>query len=29
VRRLSVWIEANIVLPSTVAEPGRMKLWQW
>jgi phage terminase large subunit GpA-like protein len=26
---LAEWIEANIVLPNTVAEPGPMTLWPW
>ena len=26
---LAEWIEANIVLPNTVAEPGPMRLWPW
>ncbi len=26
---LAAWIESHIVLPSTVAEPGPVKLWPW
>ena len=26
---LAEWIEANIILPNTVAEPGAMHLWPW
>jgi phage terminase large subunit GpA-like protein len=26
---LAAWIEANVVLPAAVAEPGPMKLWPW
>jgi hypothetical protein len=26
---ISSWIERNIVLPETVADPGPVKLWPW
>jgi phage terminase large subunit GpA-like protein len=26
---LAAWIEANLRLPDTVAEPGPVKLWPW